>query len=120
MKHRVFVVEDNLRMQESLLMYLDLQPDIEACGAAEHAEEALEQIPDKAIDLVLVDVMLPGMDGIELVQQLRSQQPELRCLMISGHAREHYEAAALAAGAVGYVMKDNADAILKAVRKALQ
>lgn len=120
MKHRIYVVEDNVLMRESLLMYLELEPDVVAFGSAERAEDALEEIPGNGIDLVLVDVMLPGMDGIELVQRLMVQEPALRCLMISGHSRDRYEAAALEAGAVGYVMKDNADAIIDAVRQALE
>ena len=120
MKHRIFVVEDNPLMRESLLMYLELMPGFESCGAAEDAEAALAQIPTVQVDLVLVDVMLPGIDGIELVRRLRARQPGLRCLMLSGHAREHYEEAALAAGAVGYVMKDDADAIIVAIQQALK
>lgn len=120
MSHRIFIVEDHPIMQESLLLYLETEPDLEVCGVADTAEDALQQVFASEADLVIVDVSLPGMNGIELVRAIRAQQPELPCLVMSGHDEVRYAGMAEKVGAVGYVMKDSADAIVEAIRSALE
>ena len=107
-------------MRESLVMYLDVEPDLEVCGAVESAEEALAQVFALPVDLMLVDVSLPGMNGIDLVRHLHIRQPDLLCLIVSGHDEGRYAAPAREAGAVGYVMKDSADAVIEAIRNVLK
>ena len=84
------------------------------------AEGALQELPQQEIDLVLVDVALPEMNGISLVALLRDQYPDLPCLMLSGHALAHYVNRALRAGARGYVLKDNSQEIVTGIRHVLQ
>lgn len=102
---KIFVVEDHPVMREMLVTFLTEQTGHAVCGAAETAEEALEQLGEAAPALALVDVSLPGMSGIDLVEQIQRQWPEVRCLMISGHGEPEYVRQALAAGARGYVVK---------------
>jgi DNA-binding NarL/FixJ family response regulator len=83
------------------------------------AEAALEELSKRAVDLVLVDVALPGMSGIDLVALLRKQNANLPCLMLSGHTEIDYIRRALTAGAKGYVIKSDPMAILDAVQKVL-
>jgi DNA-binding NarL/FixJ family response regulator len=71
------------------------------------------------VDLVLVDVSLPNMSGIELVAMIRQQMPQLRCLMLSGHNELEYVRRALAAGAWGYVTKGNPRVLLEAIQDVL-
>jgi DNA-binding NarL/FixJ family response regulator len=70
-------------------------------------------------DLILVDISLPGKNGIALVEEMRKKQPNLRCLIVSGHEESVYVRQALKAGARGYVMKGDPDAILRAIRHVI-
>ena len=84
------------------------------------AQEALAQIPTLAVDLIVVDLSLPDMDGIQLVGELRARQPDLRCLMLSGHQERNYVERALAAGACGYIAKGNPLELIEAIRRVLK
>jgi len=119
MKPQVFIVEDHEDMRQGLLVLLEVVADVEICGSAGTGEEALEVIGRGRPDLVLVDVSLPGMSGIDLVRRLRELHPDLRCLVISGHSEDRFRQPALDAGALDYIVKDQADAIVAAVRRAV-
>jgi DNA-binding NarL/FixJ family response regulator len=114
----LFLVEDHPVMRDALAFLIDAQPDLTLCGAAASAEEALERLPGGA-DLVLVDVSLPGMNGLEFVRRVSEQWPGLPCVVLSGHAAERYAEPAHAAGAAAYVMKDNADAVVSTIHAVL-
>jgi DNA-binding NarL/FixJ family response regulator len=110
----LFLVEDHPVMRDALVFLIDAQPDLTICGVAASAEEALERLPGGA-DLVLVDVSLPGMNGLELVRRVSAQWPGLPCVVLSGHSADRYAEPAHAAGAAAYVMKDNADAVVSTI-----
>ena len=93
---------------------------MDVVGIVKSAEEALQEIPDLDIDLVLVDISLPERSGISLVLSLQQQYPELPCVMLSGHVSQHYARSSLAAGARGYLVKDHADEILEGIQRVLQ
>lgn len=120
MMYRVFIVEDHPDMREMLGAFLDTEPDLQVCGAASNGRDALEQIDPDACDIVLIDVAMPVMNGIELVRRLNEQGVDLPCLMLSGHAEAMYIQGALEAGARGYVMKGDPDTILEAIRCVLR
>lgn len=105
MSSRIFIVEDHPLMQRAVSALVGRLPDATVCGIAATGEEALLQLPEAQADLVLVDVSLPGMSGIELAGAITTQWPALPCLMLSGHQEAAYVERALAAGARGYVMK---------------
>lgn len=116
MKRKIFIVEDHEVVRESYVMLFDMAEDLEVCGDVASAEEALERIPDAAPDLVLVDVSLPGMNGLELIRRLLQDDPTLTALVITGHHDDQYRTAALQAGACGFVTKDEGpDALMQAV-----
>lgn len=103
-------------------MAMTLQSNIEfdVCGQAESAEEALTEILKLKPDAAVIDISLPGMNGIELVKNLLHQLPELKILIVSRHDEELYAERALRAGAKGYLMKLEAGEILvSAVRQVL-
>ena len=112
---RLFIVEDHLIMRQSYVMLFNWSADIEVCGAVETAEEALREIPAARPELVLIDVSLPGMNGLQLVEVLRRQQPDLRLLVVTGHDEEHYAEAAIRAGADGFIRKGDTAALLQIV-----
>lgn len=89
---------------------------LEVCGSAATGEAALQQLATVAADLVLLDLALPAMSGIEVVQALQVRQPALPCLILSGHSQASYIRQALAAGARGYVLKGTPSEILLAIQ----
>lgn len=119
MSSNVYIVEDNDRMRALLRDWIDELPGLSVCGAAPSAETALEELPEMTVDLAVVDMSLPGMGGIELVATLREQQPDMRCLILSGHNERSYVERALAAGARGYLLKGEPGEIENAITKVL-
>lgn len=115
----LLVVEDNVILAGTLVRFLRDQGHMTVAAVVPSAEAAIEQLPDLKVDLALVDVSLPGMNGIDLVALLRKQYPALPCLMLSGHNESDYVRRALAAGAKGYVIKHDPMAILVAVQRVL-
>lgn len=106
-------------MQRMISEFIKRMPDLQVCGMAATAQEALAQLPSLAADLVLVDVSLPDMDGIHLVSELLEQQPTLYCLMLSGHQEHSYVQRALAVGARGYLAKGNPLELINAIQRVL-
>jgi DNA-binding NarL/FixJ family response regulator len=94
-------------------------PDVELVAEAATAEEALALAPQVRPDVLLVDIGLPGMDGVELVRELAPRLPETRIVMLTVSSAEHDLLAAMRYGAVGYLTKDvSPEALLRAVRSA--
>lgn len=118
--YSLFLIEDHALMRRVLRQLLEEELDLEVIAEADSAESALSQLPGVSPDLILTDLSLPGASGLELIAWLKVQRPELRCLVITGHIDQFYRAAALAAGAAGYVTKDDPDEVIGAVRRALE
>lgn len=116
---KIYIVEDHARMRELLRDWIDALPGLSVSGAADSAETALEELPKLDAALVLVDMSLPRMSGIELVAAVRAQWPDIRCLIMSGHNEPGYVERALAAGAQGYVLKGKPSEIEPAIRAVL-
>ena len=102
---RVFVVEDHAVMRGMLCETVERQPESDLAGAASSAEEALATMDPASVDLVLVDLSLPRMSGVELVRRLSKRTPALPCLIVSGHVEVAYARQALEVAARGYVLK---------------
>ena len=121
MKTRIFLVDDHPLMRKGLAMTLAAEPDFEVVGHADDAEQALAVFDDVAPDLAVVDVSLPGMNGLELVKHLVARDPDVRVLVVSRHDEALYAERAVRAGAKGYVSKLEADdQIVQAVRHVLR
>ena len=116
----ILLVEDHPIFAQVLLRFLQERGHLEVVSVAKSAEEALEQIPDLAVDLVLVDVSLPARSGISLVIALHSKYPDLPCVMLSGHRSSQYARRSLDAGARGYLIKDHVDGILEGIEHVLK
>ncbi|MFP4282986.1 MAG: response regulator transcription factor [Opitutales bacterium] len=117
---QIFVVEDHARLRSLLETFFSMQEDIVCCGAASSAEEALPLIEAQQPDIVVADLSLPEMSGIDLIRQLRTARPGLRCIILSGHNESRYATQAIEAGAVGYILKGNPKEIADAVRRCHQ
>jgi len=116
----ILLVEDHTIFAKALLRMLHEKGHLDVAYVAKSAEEALEKIPDLEVDLVLVDVSLPQRSGISLVLALHARYPNLPCVMLSGHVSQHYARSSLAAGARGYLVKDQTEEILQGIQRVLQ
>lgn len=119
MKHTIYIVEDNRHVREALSMLIDEQPDLEVCGVAGTAADALEMIRDVHPDVVLTDLSLPGMSGIELIERLQTEDPEQRVVVVSAHVEPAHAEQALVAGAVGYCLKSDPSGIIEGIGQVL-
>lgn len=119
-KQSVFIVDDHPLMRDGISQLIEQQPDLAVCGTACNAPDALAALARAEPDLLLVDISLPGMDGLELIKIVRKRHPRLPALVLSMHAEALYAERAIHAGARGYIMKHaSADALLAAVRRVL-
>lgn len=117
---RLLLVDDHPLMRKGLALTLGAEPDLQIVAQAESAEQALDLLTDE-IDLVVTDVSLPGMSGLELTKHLGALRPELPVLVISRHDEALYAERALRAGAKGYVQKlEDPDVLVAAVRRVLR
>jgi DNA-binding NarL/FixJ family response regulator len=115
---RVSIVEDDSRIRESLIVLIDGTEGFRCVSAYENAEEALEDIPRKAPDVVLMDINLPGISGIECVRGLKDRMPDLQIIMLTVFEDSERIFQSLEAGATGYLLKRTPpDQILSAIRE---
>ena len=118
-KVSVLLVEDHEVFAKALLRVLSGNQDLNVVAVVQSAEKALEELPNLQVDLVLADVSLPHMNGIDLVKELRGKYLHLRCAVLSGHLSVEYVQRALDAGANGYMVKDNPAGILEGIQKIM-
>ncbi len=118
-KKRIFIVEDHCIVRQALKLYIEQEPDMEVCGEAENAIEALSAINALLPDALVSDISLPGMNGIEFLKNMKAQHPRIAAVVLSMHDESIYAERALRAGALGYVMKKESVAeVIAALRKA--
>jgi DNA-binding NarL/FixJ family response regulator len=102
---KVSIVEDHPVLRDVLEEFLGRLPGIEVGKVWASAEAVLEGLNGSIPDLMLIDLSLPRMNGIDLIRELRQRLPELRCAILSGHRSPVYVRQALAVGANGYLLK---------------
>jgi DNA-binding NarL/FixJ family response regulator len=118
--HKIFIVDDHPAVRQNYLLLLEREPGMECCGEATSAGEALTKISETSPDIVVLDISLHGaMDGVTLLQQIRTDYADLAILVVSGHDEAVYAEKILRLGARGYVMKGDALAFVKALRKVV-
>lgn len=103
---RVFVVDDNPVVRHGLISILRYEPDMEVVGDAADGEAAVQLILEQRPDVVLLDLRLPKLSGIEVMRQVRPQLPHTHFLVLTTYDTDEYISPALAAGAQGYLLKD--------------
>jgi len=115
---RIAIVEDDEKIRSSLVVLLEGTHGFRCVGAYEDAESALRDLPRKEPDIALVDINLPGMQGIELVQRLKQGNAAAQFIMLTVYEDTHKIFDSLAAGAVGYLLKMTPpDELLTAIRE---
>lgn len=102
---RVLVADDHAILRDGIRSLLERQPDFLVVGEARDGQEALAQAQALMPDIVLMDLAMPGMDGLEATRRLRQLLPNVKVLILTQHDNREYIAPALQAGAVGYVLK---------------
>jgi DNA-binding NarL/FixJ family response regulator len=119
-KTRILIVDDHPIVREGLTRRINRQPDLVVCGEAGAAAEVMKAITESRPDLVIVDLTLPDKGGLELIKDIHTRHPRLPALVLSMHDEKLYAERALRAGAMGYVMKQEAtEHIIEAIHCAL-
>jgi|SRR6185369_16380178 len=109
---RISIVEDNRGMRESFALLLNQSPGMQCVSTYATAEAAVCDIPQQKPDVALVDIHLPGMDGVQCVARLRSQMPQLQVLMLTRYEQSDLVFSSIRAGASGYLLKNSPPAEL--------
>jgi DNA-binding NarL/FixJ family response regulator len=118
---RILIADDFPIVRSGLRKVLDPKPDLEVVAEAEDGAQAVERALEGDVDLVILDVSMPRMTGIQAAAELHRRKPEIRVLMLSMHDSEQFLFEALKAGASGYVLKSGADTdIVDACRAAMR
>jgi DNA-binding NarL/FixJ family response regulator len=116
----ILIVEDHAILGKALVRLLTEKVDQVVVDIVGSAEEAIEKLPGLHVDMALVDVSLPKMNGIQLVGYLHEKYPKLPCLVITGHLIPFYLQRSMEAGARGYVLKDDVAGIVEGVQIVLE
>lgn len=117
----VFLVDDHEIFRNGLKQLVDSEPDMEVIGEAGDGETALQTLGSVSPDVVIMDIRMPGINGVETSQIILKQQPELKILFFSLYDNPEYVAHALEMGASGYILKDTSNKIfLHAIRTVYQ
>src|SRR5690349_18040454 len=116
---RVLLADDQALVRAGLRMVLSHAPDVEVVAEAQDGAEALDLAVALAVDVVLMDIRMPGTDGLTAAERLAALAPEIRVVMLTTFGEDEYVARALAAGAAGFVVKDTGpEDLIHAVRAA--
>ena len=116
---RVLLVDDHAMVRRGLRGFLELLDDIEVCGEAENGRQALEEVARLQPDVVLMDLLMPELDGVGAIARLREEQPQVEVVALTSFVEESRVTAALEAGASGFILKDaDADDVAEAIRAA--
>ena len=115
----ILIIEDHIVFGRALVRLLTDKANVDVIDVIGSGEEALEKLPGLEVDLILIDVSLPTMNGIQLAGLIHEKFPKLLCMMLSGHLTPFYVKRSLEAGARGYVLKDDINGVIEGVKRVL-
>ena len=117
----VMIVDDHEMVRRGACSYLEAQPDISVVAQAGSGEEAVRLAQKHIPDVVLMDLVMPGMDGVEATRKLKNASPRTQIIILTSFHQDEYIFPALQAGAISYLLKDvKAAELLEAIRRAAQ
>lgn len=117
---RVLLVDDHAVVRFGIGQLVNREPDLQVCGEEEDASKALSAIDNLKPDLVIADISLKDSSGLELMRNIKAQYPKLPILVVSAHDESIYAEIAFRAGALGYLMKEEAlEKVITAIRRVL-
>jgi DNA-binding NarL/FixJ family response regulator len=120
-KYRILLVEDHAIIREGLHSLFSSEKDFEVVAEAEEGRSALRLVENHRPDLVVTDLSMPHMDGIDLIATLKKQNPKIKIIALTVHRNDEYVLAALKAGADGYMLKEaNYSELITAARTVLK
>ena len=118
-KITVLIVDDHKVVRQGVRAFLETQPDISVVSEAETGAEAVHLAAEHAPDVVLMDLVMPGMDGVEATRQVKQVSPRTQVIVLTSYHQDEYIFPAIRAGALSYLLKDvGPDKLAEAVRKA--
>src|SRR5215210_3016821 len=118
---RILITDDHGVVRQGLRMFLSLDPEFEVVGEAENGQEALEMARELEPDVVLMDLLMPVMDGIKATRAIRSELPEVEVVALTSVLEDASVTGAVRAGAIGYLLKDaDAEELHRAIRGAAE
>lgn len=116
----ILVVDDHALIRKGLKQLLEDSPDLKVTGEAATGAQAVSMARTQHFDLILLDINLPDKHGIEILKQFKSEQADLKIIVLSMYPEDQYGVRALKAGAMGYINKQSAsDVLIKAIRQVL-
>jgi len=119
-KTRIFLADDHETVREGLKLLLNAQPDMEVVGEAGDGATAVSRVGEIQPDIIVLDVSMPGMNGLKAAEALRQSSPEVKVLTLTRHSDDGYLHQLLRAGAAGYVLKQSRPAeLLHAIRSVV-
>jgi DNA-binding NarL/FixJ family response regulator len=117
---RVLIADDHAIFREGLRQILEDIEDLQVVDEASHGQEVLDKIEKNDYDLILLDIAMPGLSGLETLKLIKGRKPKLKVLILSMYPEEQYAVRAIKAGASGYITKAGAsEELLGAIRKVL-
>jgi DNA-binding NarL/FixJ family response regulator len=120
-KHRVLIIDDHVMVREGVAQIIEQADDLTVCCTASTANEGLEAVRKHKPGLVVVDITLPGKNGVEFIKDARALQPDLLILAMSMHDESLYAERVLRAGGRGYIRKqEGGDKLIEAMRRVLR
>ena len=118
---RILIADDHTIVREGLKQILAETSDMVVAGEATNGQEVLDKIKQNDYDVVLLDISMPGRNGLDILKQLKIDNPRVSVLILSMYSEEQYAMRALRAGAAGYMTKESApDELIQALRKVSQ
>lgn len=116
---RVMIVDDHALVRSGLEAFLMVQEDLELVAQAKSGQQAIALCKDVQPDVILMDLLMPGMSGMEAISQIKQQFPHIQCIALTSYKEEELVQGALKAGAIGYLLKDvSSEDLAGAIRSA--